>query len=46
MDLNEELFARYMNDPEFKAVAGEWLGQQVYSKIPKSTFYQKTKKSD
>jgi type I restriction enzyme R subunit len=35
MDLNEDLFARYMNDPEFKAVAAEWLGQQVYSKIPK-----------
>jgi type I restriction enzyme, R subunit len=35
MDLNEELFARYMNDPDFKAVAAEWLGQQVYSKIPK-----------
>jgi type I restriction enzyme R subunit len=36
MDLNEELFARYMNDPEFKSVAADWLGQQVYSKIPKT----------
>ena len=41
MDLNEELFARYMNDPEFKAVAAEWLGQQVYSKIPKAVTYKK-----
>ncbi len=39
MDLNEELFARYMNDPEFKAVAAEWLGQQVYSKVPKTSKY-------
>lgn len=36
MDLNEDLFAKYMNDPEFKELASEWLGQQVYSKIPKS----------
>ena len=41
MDLNEELFARYMNDPEFKSLAAEWLGQQVYSKIPKQVFYEK-----
>jgi type I restriction enzyme R subunit len=39
MDLNEELFARYMNDPEFKSLAAEWLGQQVYSKIPKQINY-------
>lgn len=42
MDLNEDLFARYMNDPEFKEVVAEWLGQQVYSKIPKSVSYEKT----
>ena len=41
MDLNEDLFARYMNDPEFKALVSEWLGQQVYSKIPKSASYRK-----
>jgi len=39
MDLNEELFARYMNDPEFKSLAAEWLGQQVYSRIPKQSRY-------
>ena len=42
MDLNEELFARYMNDPEFKSVAADWLGQQVYSKIPKSISHRDT----
>ncbi|RBP52899.1 type I restriction endonuclease subunit R [Arenicella xantha] len=41
MDLNEDLFARYMNDPEFKSVAAEWLGQQVYSRIPKTVLYEK-----
>lgn len=41
MDLNEDLFARYMNDPEFKELAAQWLGQQVYSKIPKVAAYGK-----
>lgn len=36
MDLNEDLFARYMNDPEFKALVSAWLGQQVYGPIPKA----------
>jgi putative sterol carrier protein len=40
MDMNEDLFAKYMNDPEFKQVAAEWLGQQVYSKIPKTHLYK------
>jgi type I restriction enzyme R subunit len=35
MDLNEDLFARYMNDSEFKELVSEWLGKQVYNKIPK-----------
>lgn len=39
MDLNEDLFAKFMNDSEFKEVAAEWLGQQVYSKIPKTASY-------
>jgi type I restriction enzyme R subunit len=39
MDLNEELFARYMNDKNFKDLAASWLGQQVYSKIPKTAPY-------
>ena len=40
MDLNEDLFARYMNDPEFQEVVAEWLGQQVYSSIPQKTTYK------
>ena len=40
MDLNEDLFARYMNDPEFKEMVSEWLGQQVYTRIPKEISYQ------
>jgi type I restriction enzyme R subunit len=40
MDLNEDLFARYMNDPEFKQLVSEWLGQQVYSRIPKTMSYR------
>ncbi len=39
MELNEDLFARYMNDPEFKEVVTEWLGRQTYGKIPKDVDY-------
>jgi type I restriction enzyme, R subunit len=39
MEINEDLFARYMNDPEFKEVVSQWLGQQVYSRIPKDITY-------
>lgn len=40
MELNEDLFARYMNDPEFKEVVTDWLGRQTYEKIPKEVNYQ------
>lgn len=40
MDLNEDLFARYMNDPEFKDLVSQWLGQQVYARIPKEVSYR------
>ncbi len=40
MELNEDLFARYMNDPEFKELVSQWLGQQVYSRIPKTISYK------
>lgn len=46
MDLNEDLFAKYMNDPEFKELAAEWLGQQVYEKIPKNVSYKKGKNAE
>jgi type I restriction enzyme, R subunit len=39
MEINEDLFARYMNDPDFKEVVSQWLGQQVYSRIPKDITY-------
>ncbi|MEE4297342.1 MAG: DEAD/DEAH box helicase family protein [Wenzhouxiangella sp.] len=45
MDLNEDLFARFMNDAEFREVAAQWLGQQVYSKIPKTVPYSQERKS-
>jgi len=43
MELNEDLFARYMNDPEFKELVSQWLGQQVYSRIPKTISYKNPK---
>ena len=45
MELNEDLFARYMNDPEFKELVSHWLGQQVYGKIPKNITCQPQKKA-
>lgn len=45
MDLNEDLFAKYMNDPEFKEVASDWLGKQVYQRIPNKNVPYKFKKS-
>jgi type I restriction enzyme, R subunit len=43
MELNEDLFARYMNDPEFKELVSQWLGQQVYARIPKTISYRSPK---
>lgn len=43
MDLNEDLFARYMNNPEFQALVSGWLAKQVYAKIPKAVKYVETK---
>ncbi len=39
-----EMFARYMNDAEFKSLAADWLGQQVCSKIPKGLAYPKPRR--
>jgi type I restriction enzyme, R subunit len=39
MEINEDLFARYMNDPEFKELVSQYLGQQVYNRIPKTISY-------
>jgi len=46
MDLNEDIFARYMNDKEFKDTIQEWLGQEVYSSIPKQLKYVQKKPSN
>lgn len=40
MDMNEELFANYMNESEFQDVVAEWLGQKVYEKLPKAVRYE------
>jgi len=45
MEINEDLFARYMNDPEFKELVSQWLGQQVYARIPKNISYRPQKKT-
>ena len=45
MEINEDLFARYMNDPEFKELVSQWLGQQVYARIPKTISYRPQKKT-
>ena len=33
MEQNEELFARYMNDPDFQRIVAEALLRQVYGQI-------------
>ena len=45
MDLNEELFANYMNESEFQDVVAEWLGQKVYAKLPKKVSYSANSKA-
>jgi type I restriction enzyme R subunit len=36
MDMNEDLFARFMNEPEFQEVVAQGLGQKVYARLPKA----------
>ena len=33
MDQNHEIFARYMNDKEFRRVVAEWMRKQVYEQV-------------
>jgi type I restriction enzyme R subunit len=33
MEQNEDLFNRFMSDPDFRKVVEETLGQQVYEKM-------------
>lgn len=37
MEVKEELFARFMNDPRFQQIVAEGLGEIVYDRLPKST---------
>ena len=39
MALNIELFTRYMGDREFKTIVTNYLGKQVYNKVPKTVRY-------
>jgi type I restriction enzyme R subunit len=33
MEQNEDLFARYMNEPEFQKLVSQWLGDEVYRRL-------------
>jgi len=35
MSLNEELFSRFMGEADFQQTVAEWLGEQVYAKLPR-----------
>ncbi len=37
MEQNEELFARYMNDPAFQKIVAEHLLRQVYDQLRKES---------
>ena len=36
MDMNEDLFARFMNEPEFQEVVAKGLGQKAYERLSKT----------
>jgi type I restriction enzyme, R subunit len=38
MDMNEDLFARFMNEPEFQEVIAKGLGQKAYERLSKTLF--------
>jgi hypothetical protein len=35
MEMNEELFAKFMNDAEFQDLVANGIGQRVYARLPK-----------
>ena len=35
MEQNEDIFARYMNDRDFQQLVGNWLTDQVYTRLRK-----------
>ena len=36
ISLNADLFARFMNEPEFQEVVAQGLGHKVYARLPKA----------
>ena len=40
MEMNEELFAKFMNDREFQQLVAKGLGQRVYARLPKTESHQ------
>jgi len=40
MEMNEELFAKFMNDMEFQHLVTKGLGQRVYARLPRAANYQ------
>ena len=40
MEMNEDLFARFMNEAELQAAIAGGLGQKVYERIPKKVIYK------
>lgn len=37
VDQNEDIFARYMNDPKFQKVVSDWLVSEVYQRLSQKT---------
>jgi type I restriction enzyme, R subunit len=35
MEMNEDLFAKFMNDPEFQELVAKGLGRRVYERLPR-----------
>jgi len=46
MEMNEELFAKFMNDREFQHLVAKGLGQRVYARLPKTANYRQSAMPD
>jgi type I restriction enzyme, R subunit len=46
LEMNEELFAKFMNDREFQKLVSKGLGQRVYARLPKAADYRQTGMQD
>lgn len=45
MEMNEELFAKFMNDSEFQELVAKGLAQRVYARLPKARDEQPSEQS-